>query len=400
MAGFKALAGLSAAAILLAGCSTLWPSLTGEDPSGEEERVEIPASAAEANVDPVYGEVARESESMAAGGSSADGSLKRVAYEPESELSTAQPTGTFVGGKVFQQRGELDNLRFSIRSRQDQFGQLRNTARQNSQGYFATVAAITARLRIGTTPGNPVLVSQWNAAQSELDRILTDIAALNTLGNQVAADSAMSAYLLEAVRATYGLQGAVDEDHRQLALIEDEVNRSVVLIDRMLSEVQETITRYTDYVNAERRNLTSLALAIKNGEYIGPSLSNRSVQFATTQSSVQQQAAPLEPQIALADRRPLVIIRFDRTNVEYRQALYSAISTALERRPSSTFDLIAIAPNQGSPADVALSTNAAKRNAEQVLQALTEMGLPSSRVALSSTTSPSVQTNEVHIYIR
>lgn len=400
MAGFKALAGISAAAILLAGCSTLWPSLTGEDPSGPEARVEIPAAAAESNVDPVYGEVARESESMASAGTSSGGSIKTVAYEPESELSSAQPTGTFVGGKVFQQRGELDNLRFSIRSRQDQFGQLRNTARQNSQSYFATVAAITARLRIGTTPGNPVLVSQWNAAQSELDRILTDIAALNTLGNQVAADSAMSAYLLEAVRATYGLQGAVDEDHRQLALIEDEVNRSVVLIDRMLSEVQETITRYTNYVNAERRNLTSLALAIKNGEYIGPSLSNRSVHFATTQSTVQQRPAALEPQVALADRRPLVIIRFDRSNVEYRQALYSAISTALERRPSSTFDLVAIAPNQGSPADVALSTNAAKRNAEQVLQALTEMGLPSNRVALSSTTSPSVQTNEVHIYIR
>jgi len=191
----------------------------------------------------------------------------------------------------------------------------------------------------------------------------------------------------------------VDEDHRQLALIEDEVNRSVVLIDRMLSEVQETITRYTSYVNAERRNLTSLALAIKNGEYIGPSLSNRSVHFATTQSSVQAVAAPA-PQVALVDRRPLVIIRFDRVNVEYRQALYSAISTALDRRPSSSFDLVAIAPNQGSPADVALSTNAAKRNAEKVLQALTEMGLPSSRVALSSTTSPSVQTNEVHIYIR
>ena len=32
--------------------------------------------------------------------------------------------------------------------------------------------------------------------------------------------------------------------------------------------------------------------------------------------------------------------------------------------------------------------------------ALGEMGLPSNRVTLSSTTSPGVQTNEVHIYVR
>ena len=33
-------------------------------------------------------------------------------------------------------------------------------------------------------------------------------------------------------------------------------------------------------------------------------------------------------------------------------------------------------------------------------EALGEMGLPNSRMTLSSTTSPSVQTNEVHIYVR
>jgi hypothetical protein len=54
----------------------------------------------------------------------------------------------------------------------------------------------------------------------------------------------------------------------------------------------------------------------------------------------------------------------------------------------------------GSPADVALATNASKRHAQTVLQALGEMGLPSNRVTLSSTTSPGVQTNEVHIYVR
>ncbi|PPR20998.1 MAG: hypothetical protein CFH39_01987 [Alphaproteobacteria bacterium MarineAlpha10_Bin2] len=378
---------VSAAAILLAACSftedALWPSLTGEAPSGSGEQVMIPASEAELRDEAVYGDASSQP-------------ITRAFYEPESALMASSPTGTFVGAKVAQQRSELENLKASVNNRRIQFEQVRNTARQNSQSYFATIAAVTARLRIGTTPGNPVLVSQWNAAQSELDRILTDIAALNTLGNQVAADSAMSSYLLDSVRATFGLQGAVDEDHRQLSLIEDEVNRNVVLIDRLLSMLRETIGRYTNYVNAERRNLSTLALAIKNGEYLGPSLANRNQDY----SSGSVRTAAIEPQSLVEERRALVVIRFDRANVEFRQALYTAISTALEHRPQTTFDLVAVAPNLGSPADVALATNASKRHAETVLQALGEMGLPSNRVTLSSTTSPGVQTNEVHIYVR
>ncbi|MDP7643041.1 MAG: hypothetical protein QGI52_11400, partial [Alphaproteobacteria bacterium] len=380
-----------AAAFLLAACSfaedALWPSLTGEAPSGSGEEVYIPASQEEVRDEAAYADASAPLSTRP---------ITQASYEPDNALMAASPTGTFVGAKVAQQRSELENLKSSVNNRRIQFEQVRNTARQNSQGYFATIAAVTARLRIGTTPGNPVLVSQWNAAQSELDRILTDIAALNTLGNQVAADSAMSSYLLDSVRATYGLQGAVDEDHRQLAVIEDEVNRNVVLIDRLLGGLRETIGRYTNYVNAERRNLSTLALAIKNGEYLGPSLANQGDSF----SGVPVRSAAVEPQNLIDERRPLVVIRFDRANVEFKQALYSAISTALERRPQSTFDLVAVAPNQGSPADVALATNASKRHAETVLQALGEMGLPSNRVTLSSTTSPGVQTNEVHIYVR
>lgn len=391
VAPFRGFILVSAAAFVVSACSfaedALWPSLTGEEPSVATEQVIIPASQDEMRDEAVYTDDSAPIRAQP---------ITNASYEPGNALMASTPTGTFVGAKVAQQRSELENLKASVNNRRIQFEQVRNTARQNSQGYFATIAAVTARLRIGTTPGNPVLASQWNAAQSELDRILTDIAALNTLGNQVAADSAMSSYLLESVRATYGLQGAVDEDHRQLSLIEDEVNRNVVLIDRLLAGLRETIGRYTDYVNSERRNLTALSLAIKNGEYLGPSLGNQNENVSTG----RMRSAALEPQSVVGERRPLVVIRFDRINVEFKQALYAAISTALERRPQTTFDLIAVAPNMGSPADVALATNASRRHAEAVLQALGEMGLPNSRVTLSSTTSPSVQTNEVHIYVR
>jgi hypothetical protein len=259
------------------------------------------------------------------------------------------------------------------------------------------VAAINSRLQVGTTPGNPVLTSQWNAAQTQLDAISRDIALLNSLANRVASDSATTSYLLETTRATYGLSGAVDEDHSQLAILEDEVNRTVVLVDRLLNELAEDINRQSGYVGRERKNLTTLSVAVKNGELMGASLANRA--FGVAPSSARSRPGG-SAAVTSGGRRPLVVIRFDRPNVEYEQALYTAVSRALERRPQAGFDLVAVAPGQGSAAQVARGANAARRSAENVLRSLTSMGLPASRVSLSAGTSGQAQTAEVHIYVR
>jgi len=208
----------------------------------------------------------------------------------------------------------------------------------------------------------------------------------------------MAAFLLESSRATYGLQGAIDEDHRQIAILEDETNRTVVMIDRLLNELSEDISRQTAYVGNERHNLTTLSLAIKNGEFYGQSLTNRAYLSAAPLASNAPVASGTS--YSSQNRRPLVVIRFDRPDVPYQQALYNAVSKAIERRPNAAFALVAVAPARGTPAEVSLNTSKAKKNADQVLRTLTEMGLPAGRVALSATTSSEASTNEVHIYIR
>ena len=134
---------VSAAAILLVACSftedALWPSLTGEAPSGAGltgeapsgagEQVMIPASEAAPSDEAVYGDASSQP-------------ITRAFYEPESALMASSPTGTFVGAKVAQQRSELENLKASVNNRRIQFEQVRNTTRQNSQSYFATIAAV------------------------------------------------------------------------------------------------------------------------------------------------------------------------------------------------------------------------------------------------------------------
>lgn len=306
------------------------------------------------------------------------------------------PTGTFVGAKVQQLRQDLVGLQSSISTHNNDLQQLRNTTVQHSQAYHGIVAAINARLQVGTTPGNPVLVQQWNEAQANLDRLDADIAAMNSLEIKVTADSAMSAFLLESVRAAYGLSGAVDEDHRQLAILEDETNRTVVLIDRLLNELSEDVRRQSDYVARERSNLATLSLAINNGELYGQSLANRAFRSATPRPPVGGPG----PVAGIEGRRPLVVIRFDRPKVEYEQALYSAVSQALEARPDASFDLVAVSAAGESAGRAAINSTQVRKNAESVLRSLNSMGLPADRVTLSAASNPEATTNEVRLYVR
>lgn len=392
------------AALLLGGCSLVsddfWPSLNGGEPAAKAPRqVVIKPSPAESQPSPTISPGAAATVQPAPAAASPAAPQTGAAQPASSMTPAVSATGTFVGAKVVQLNRELESLKSSIGDANARFQQLRSVTEQNAQRYYAIVAAISARLQIGTTPGNPVLVAQWNTAQSELDRILTDIAALNTLANDVASQAAMASYLIESVNAAYGLSGAVEEDHRQLARVEDEVNRTVVLIDRLLNEVNDTIARQTAYVNNERRNLTTLSLAIKNGELFGPPLASRAFAAAVASRPTGGASEKLTAR-DIENREPLVVIRFDRKDVPYEQALYSAVSQALDRRPTATFDVVAVAPNRGSPAEVALNTNASKRSAEKVFRTLTEMGLSGDRLTLSATTSPSIQTNEVRVYVR
>ncbi|HEY1505290.1 MAG TPA: hypothetical protein VGF92_13375, partial [Stellaceae bacterium] len=149
----------------------------------------------------------------------------------------------------------------------------------------------------------------------------------------------------------------------------------------------------------ERAKLASLALAIQNGRSSEPSLAGRQVTPAAAVAAApsRSSAAPAAPSTT---DRPLVVIRFDQPNVDYEQPLYTAVSRALERKPSATFTIQAVAPNGGSASEVAASTKASRQNAEKVLNSLTAMGLPADRISLSASMTPDIQSNEVRLFVR
>lgn len=383
---------------MLAGCSwsadSLWPTLSDSEPGGGNAEIVIPASEAERNLDPLFDPVNPATGPRAAAGTPPV--LGNTNFTPM-QPAPASPTGTVVGQHVVQLRGELAALEVRVRENNTRLQQLRAATAGNAQRYHGTVAAITARLQLGTTPGNPVVVNQWNAAQADLDRLSSDIGAMNGLSNSVAENVGTAEFLLDTAHATFGLSGAIDEDHRQLEILEDELNRSLVLIQRLLSELQEDISRQTAYVANERARLSTLSQAIASGEIYGETLASRALSTpsggrATGYERTSSNVAP--------GGRPLVVIRFDRPDVAYEQALYSALTRALERRPDARFDVVAVAPTGGSASDMRQGQIQSRRNAEAVMASISGMGLPANRLRLSSTTSADVASSEIHIYVR
>lgn len=376
---------------LISACSLsfeqMLPSLAGESPIEGVSSVKEPTrvSMAPAPAAPVQvAKTVRLSQPPTMGNSK---------FEPTS-VTEGKNTGTFVGQKAIELRNELRNLKASVSKNNNKLQAVRDKTIQDSQRYHGAISAINARLQVGTTPGNPVLVGQFNQALADLKNVGDDISAMNRLTTNVTADSTLAAYLAENTRAAFRITGAIDADHEQLSILEDEVNRTVVLIDRLLKEVTEDIQRQTNYVSTERSNLNTLSAAVKSGELMGSSLTNRALAAATLDIPYRQ----AEPR-SLAGRRPLVVIRFDRKSVPFEQALYNAVSRTLERQPNTSFELVAVAPASGGAARVALNSNKARRNAEKVMRSLQRMGLPPQRIAVSAQTSKSAQSNEVHLYL-
>jgi hypothetical protein len=376
---------LVGALILLPACSfteeSLWPTFTADDPVSENSQTA--SSAPTAPVEP-----------STAPSPSIQPTLGTGNFVPPG-VSSGQNTGTFVGKKIIELRQELKLLQNQISVNNGQLQQLRGKLVANSQRYHGTIAAVNARLQVGTTPGNPILVQQFSSAQGDLDSLSQDVASMNMLSGNIGNSSTMSAFLAESAKAAFSVSGAIDDDHRQLAILEDEVNRTDVLIDRLLKEVSNDVRRQTNYVSTERSNLNLLSTGIRSGEIYGGSLMN----IAMANSGTGKGAYAGAPSNTVG-KRPLIVIRFDRPSVAYQQALYNTVSKILEQRPNATFDLVGVAPTSGGKARVSLNSNKARRHSENVLRSLIEMGLPPTRVAVSARTAVQARSNEVHLYLR
>ncbi len=368
----------------LAGCGSIDETLFG--PSSEAPaQAEAPAPSSDQSTAPssMPGTLPMSASSAAAAGASPTGNLTPVPIEPGSD------TGTVVSHTVTSLREDLTSLQDKIVSASQQLGDLRNAAAQSASAYHESKAQITTHLEMGTTRGNPELVAQWNSAQGSLDALTTNINSLNSVGSEIANDASRAHFVQDTIQATFNVSGAVDEDHRQLSVLADEAGQTIVLIDRLLTEASADIQRQTAYVANERANLTTLASAIKNGEFYGTELGTPMM------ASV---GGPVS--FAAPTGAPLVTIKFDHPNVAYQQILYTALAQALQSRPTSSFAIVAVSPTRGSAPAVQLAQTESQRHAQEVMRSMTDMGVPAARLSISSATDPGAGSSEVRVYVR
>jgi hypothetical protein len=382
------------ASLGLAGCSDIDNALFGSDegaPAGGAAPGTLSSSGGAAAPAPVARQTTDystyPSDAQTAPGTMADQGaatsggtiITPIQIEPGSN------TGTGVSNTIANLRSQVVGVSSHVGQNAQRLASLRAQNAQASTAYHEAKAHITARLQAGTTRGNPELVAEWNSAQSALDQIAVNINAMNALGGDVANDSSTAHFTLDQITATFNVSGAVDEDHRQLSVLEDETNQTIVLIDRLLRDVSEDVQRQTAYSANERANLTTLASAIKNGELYGADLGSP---LLSTVSTVAYNTTPL------------VVIRFDHPNVDYQQILYAALNQALQTRPQAAFSVVAVSPTRGTIAAVQLAQSAAKRHAQEVMRSITDMGVPASRLAVASSTDPNATSSEVRVFVR
>ena len=257
-------------------------------PAAQPEAVVPPPAPAVAEAQPTPGEEPMPSAAppSAAEGESLPGTLPPTAggetvalagsgdFAPPAVASAIAPiriepgpnTGTAVGQTVSGLRGEISGLNNKLLDSARHLQSLREASARATTEYQNVRAKIMAHLQIGTTRANPELISAWNTAQNALDQLATNLNAMGALGVEVGNDSTSMQQALQQVTAAYNLAGAVDEDHRQLNVLEDETRQMIVSYDRLKKDVLADVPRQTSFIANERTNLAQLAAAIKRGE--------------------------------------------------------------------------------------------------------------------------------------
>jgi hypothetical protein len=322
-----------------------------------------------------------------AGGASYAGDLgPRIAAI---SIEPGRDTGTPVAKTTAALREQAASLESKLMENAHHLGQIRIDNARLISTYQNTRAQIMTRLQIGTTPANPDLVSAWNAAQSALDQLAGNLNGTGAIGTAEASDSTSAQQLLQQISTASNTGGAADEDHRELATLDDEVRQMQISIERLRKEVAADVPRETTFLASERASLTQLQAAIRTGEPYS----------ANAVSSAPRYAATPMPRVA-DNAKPLVVIKFDSPHVDYQQSLYAALNQALQTKPSAAFEVLAVAPTGQTASAVAAAQTSAKRHAHDVVQTMAQMGVPAGRVQVASSTDPTVQQSEVRVFVR
>lgn len=160
--------------------------------------------------------------------------------------------------------------------------------------------------------------------------------ALNQLAAKVNSDAAMTTYLLDSIKAAFGVSGAVDEDHRQLRILENETNQSAILFNSLSAELNNDILRQQQYVETARNNIVDLNSAIKVGSYNSAGYFSGASAVPTMMSGTSSAAK----KVGGYSSSPLFVAKFNKQDVRFQDGLKQAVSHAIRKKPNVMFEVV------------------------------------------------------------
>lgn len=96
---------------------------------------------------------------------------------------------------------------------------------------------------------------------------------------------------------------------------------------------------------------------------------------------------------------PLMVVRFNQDRVYYQQSLYSAVSRAVQAKPSVMFNIITLIPQTGDSSFDKKSTVAAQTNTNALVRDMVQMGVPQNRIRVSYQNGSNLQSSELHLFV-
>jgi hypothetical protein len=121
--------------------------------------------------------------------------------------------------------------------------------------------------------------------------------------------------------------------------------------------------------------------------------------FAQHQYRDKMEPYPTEDE-STANQKPLMVIRYNQDNVYYQTPLYNAVSKTLQVKPTAQFTFVSKIPFTGHPEKDSAYEEQAHANWQNVLQTLSDIGLPEKQMTMHFEKSNKVADNEILIFVQ
>lgn len=328
---------------------------------------------------------------------------------------------TYVKSATLTLADSLKTMDAAQQARDTSFDDIKKDIVKAAGQYQTIVADVRAQLQVGTTPGNPVLLSRLSNAEDALSNLSAKTNILRDFDSELSRDISQAHYLAQMVQNALALQGASQSDHDTLQTMGLEVNR----VGQHLTGLQSDVRALAEYQLAQNsslhNDLARLASTVRNGQ-----LTVAAAQGAPSMAvSIGADPVPL-PRVDDSTPAPAPIFHHSKIDLPVPKAvnaspsaleslakkdkildmpaagdvdaLFSAVSHAVAADRNATFTLAAFTPLGKTHNQTQAYNKEAKGRVVKALKALQEIGVPVSRVAVEFHVNPLAKGVSMSLY--